>query len=160
MKRYAEGTSVSSEKSRAEIEKTLVRYGASAFMYGWDGPRAIIQFKAQGRYIRFVLPLPDMTSTEFTHTPGKGLPRSADQSAAAYEQAVRQRWRALTLVIKAKLEAVEAGIVEFEDEFLAHVVLPSGETVSNWLRPQLALSYERGEVPKMLPGPAAPGGSA
>lgn len=53
--------------------------------------------------------------------------------------------------IVAKLEAVEAGITEFEDEFLAHIVLPSGNTVGNWVRPQIAKSYATGEMPLMLP---------
>ena len=35
MSRYAEQTSVAAERSRAEIEGTLTRYGATAFMYGW-----------------------------------------------------------------------------------------------------------------------------
>ena len=41
---------------------------------------------------------------------------------------MRQRWRALALCIKAKLEAVECGITSFEEEFLAHVVMPNGQT--------------------------------
>jgi hypothetical protein len=37
--KFAENTSVSAERSRAEIEKTLRRYGADQFMYGWEsGP--------------------------------------------------------------------------------------------------------------------------
>lgn len=36
MSRYAENTSVSSDRSRAEIEQILARYGAEQFMYGWD----------------------------------------------------------------------------------------------------------------------------
>jgi hypothetical protein len=36
-----------------------------------------------------------------------------------------RRWRALLLMIKAKVEAVESGVVTFEDEWLAHFVLPS-----------------------------------
>lgn len=156
MAKYAEKTTVSSEDSRREIERTLVRYGATAFMYGWEGPKAVIQFRAKDRYVRFTLPLPDLQSKEFTHTPERGWARSTDQTAKAYEGAVRQRWRALALVIKAKLEAVDAGIVEFEDEFLAHVVLPDGQTVSGWLRPQVALAYDRCEMPLMLPGPTPP----
>ena len=35
-----------------------------------------------------------------------------------WEQACRQRWRALALVIKAKLEAIDAEISTFEEEFL------------------------------------------
>jgi hypothetical protein len=44
--------------------------------------------------------------------------------------------------VKAKLEAVESGITSFEDEFLAHVMLPNGGTVSDLLRPQLAAAYD------------------
>jgi len=33
--RYAEGTSVPADRSRAEIERTLTRYGADQFAYGW-----------------------------------------------------------------------------------------------------------------------------
>jgi hypothetical protein len=34
--KYAANTEVSAEKSRAEIETVLRRYGATGFMYGWD----------------------------------------------------------------------------------------------------------------------------
>lgn len=155
MSRYAENTSVSSEKSRAEIESTLRRYGASQFMYGWDASSAVIVFQAEGRRVKFVLPMPDPDSPEFTLTPGKKLARSAEQALAAWEQACRQRWRALALVIKAKLEAVEAGITVFDDEFLAHMMLPNGSTVGDWARPQLAEVYESGSMPALLPGAAS-----
>lgn len=152
MSTYASTTSVDSSKSRAEIERTLARYGATGFMYGWDLTSAVVGFIVSGRQIRFTLPLPDREAKEFTHTPSKGLRRSADQVEQAYEQAVRQRWRALALVIKAKLEAVEAGIVSFEQEFAMHMMLPSGETVGQWVLPQLADVYANNTVPALLPG--------
>lgn len=152
MTRYAETTSVTSDKSRAEIERTLSRYGATSFMYGWDQQAAIVGFVADDRQVRFTLPMPDKAAREFTHTPSKNLRRSADQVEAAYEQAVRQRWRALALVIKAKLEAVQAGIVTFEEEFLAHILLPSGDTVGEWITPQLEETYEHATMPEVLPG--------
>ena len=108
MPTYASQTSVPSDKSRAEIERTLARYGASSFMYGWDQTRAVIAFEMNGRRLKFILPMPERDSREFTHTPAKNQRRSAAAAEAAYDQAVRQRWRALALVIKAKLEAVEA----------------------------------------------------
>jgi hypothetical protein len=46
---------------------------------------------------------------------------------------------------------VEAGIVGFEDEFLAHVVLPNGETLYDWARPQLEAVYTSGRMPEVLP---------
>lgn len=152
MTRYAENTSVSVESSRAEIERTLQRYRAESFAYGWDRERAVIEFKAQGRRIRFVLPLPDPNAREFTHTPGRELQRSPAKAYEAWEQACRQRWRALALAIKAKLEAVEAGITTFEDEFMAHIVLPDGSTFGAWARPQIERVYQLNEMPALLPG--------
>ncbi len=149
---YAETTTVTAEKSRAEIERTLRRYGADQFMYGWEAERAMVQFRAHERTIRFIIELPDEGG--FAYTPAKHQKRSADAAMKAWEQATRQRWRALTLVIKAKLEAVEAGITEFEAEFLAHIVLPDGTTVGDWVLPQVAKAYDMGEMPKGLPIPS------
>lgn len=151
MTRYAASTEVSSMASRNEIERILSRYRAEGFVYGWEGDRAIIGFRMAGRQVRFTLPLPP--KSDFARTPGKNLPRAADAIEKAWEQAIRQRWRALALVIKAKLEAVDSGITVFEDEFLAHILLPDGKTAGDWLRPQIAIAYETREMPKLLPGP-------
>ena len=150
MSRYAADTSVSADASRGEIERTLRRYGADGFAYGWEGTRASVMFVMNGRRIRFVLQMPDRHSREFTHTPARGTPRSSSQAEAAWEQATRQRWRALALVIKAKLEAVDSGITEFEDEFLAHILLPNGTTVGEHVRPGIEQAYESGTMPPLL----------
>jgi hypothetical protein len=123
-------------------------------MYGWQDGSAVIAFRANDRRVRFMLPLPDRNAHEFTHH-DRG-PRAPEAAERLYEQAIRQRWRALALVIKAKLEAVEAGISEFEDEFLAHVMLPTGQTVGEWMRPQVAEVYLTGHMPPMLPMLPAP----
>jgi len=149
--RYAETTSVPADRSRAEIEKVLARYGADQFLYGWDSDRALVQFRARGRLIRFLIEMPDKGGREFTHTPSKGIRRSPEQAEASWEQATRQRWRALALVIKAKLEAVTSGITEFDAEFLAHIVLPDGQTVGQWILPQVETAYLAGEMPQALP---------
>lgn len=151
MARYAAGTEVSSDRSRSEIERTLRRYGATAFAYGWQGERAVIQFEANGRRIRFELPMPDRDDPEFTMTP-TGRERSESAAEQAWEQAGRQRWRALALAVKAKLEAVESGIATFESEFLAYTVLPDNQTVGEHLLPQLEAVYSTGEMPALLPG--------
>lgn len=155
MTRYAATTEVSAEKSRMEIERTLTRYGADQFMYGWKEDGAVLGFRVEGRQVKFFLPMPDRNDSRFTHFRQGGYlkPRTASATANLYDQACRQRWRALALVIKAKLEAVECGITCFEDEFLAHIVLPDGQQVGQWLRPQIALAYERGNMPALLTGP-------
>lgn len=91
MPTYAKDTSVTSEKSRAEIERTLARYGAESFMYGWDQSKAMIAFDMNGRRLKFVLPMPDRD--EFKYTPSKRQRRGPAAAEKAYEQAVRQRWR-------------------------------------------------------------------
>jgi len=48
-------------------------------------------------------------------------------------------------------QAVESGISVFEDEFLANIVLPSGESAGDWMRPQIAEAYRIGTMPALLP---------
>lgn len=114
-----------------------------------QGNQAVILFEMAGRRIRFLLPLPDEGA--YRLTPAR-IVRSKSAQRAAYEQAVRQRWRALALIIKAKLEAIEAGVSTLESEFLAQVLLPSGATVGEWLEPQLDAVYTSGEMPPLLLG--------
>jgi len=141
MNRYAQHTSVSVEKSRNEIERTLLRYGAQAFRYSWRIGLAVIEFAIDSRHIRFSLPMPRRDDPEFSKT-STGKARARNVAEKAWEQACRQRWRALALAIKAKLEAVESGIADFEQEFLAYVVDPgSNRTVAEIIRPQLETSY-------------------
>lgn len=152
MSRFAENTDVPVEKSRAEIERLIVRYGATstAFM---NGPgRAMIAFEASGRRILFELPLPDQADKRFERD-GRNSVRGPEKRYAAWEQACRQKWRALALVIKAKLEAVASGITTFEDEFLAHIVMPDGQTVGQHVRPTIAATYDSGQMRPLLPPP-------
>jgi hypothetical protein len=146
---YAENTAVPSDRSRAEIERTLNRYGADDFAYATRKGSAAIQFVAEGRRVRFTVQLPERSSREFSRTP-TGRERSASQVEAFYEQAVRQRWRALALVIKAKLEAVESGISVFEEEFLANIVLPGGQTVYESTKDAIELAYITNQVGLLL----------
>lgn len=150
--RYAERTNVPSDRSRAEIETTLRRFGATAFAYGWDEGTATIGFQVHARRIRMNLPLPGPRERRFTHTPGRNLLRDEASREAEYERAVCQSWRALLLIIKAKLEAVTAGVTTVESEFLANTLLPNGATVGDWALPQVAAAYERNEMPALLPG--------
>lgn len=145
MSQYASQTQVSVERSQAEIRKILKRYGADAVAVIEADAGAAVEFSANQRRIRFVIEMPDPQDRQFTRTP-TGRTRSVTEAGKAHEQAVKQRWRALGLVIKAKLEAVESNIVSFESEFLAHTVLPSGKTVADEVAPQIEAAYSGGEV--------------
>lgn len=148
MPTYAENTTVSVERSQAEVERILQRYGATSFMRGWDANRAVLAFTINKRQIRMIVAMP--ARDEFKYTAQGKLRTSASAITASWEQACRQRWRALALVVKAKLEAVEAGISTFEDEFLAHIVLPDGSTTGQWMIPQIQRAYETADMPPLL----------
>lgn len=140
MASYAAGTSVSTERSRVEIEKTLRRFGADRFAYGWAADQAEqIEFRITGRTVRLTLPIPDPEAVEFTHSPA-GRERTQLQAQKAWEDEVKRRWRSLLLVVKAKLTAVADGISTLEREFLADVVLADGRTVQETAGPTLELA--------------------
>ncbi len=134
MAQFAAKTKVPVGQTRNEIERTLVKYGASKFAYFSEDGRAIIVFEAEDRRLRFDLPLPQGES---------------DKTA----QARRQKWRALLLAIKSKLESVESQIESFEEAFLAHIVLPDGITVAQHVRPRIESAYKGEPMQPLLPGP-------
>jgi len=147
VRRYAERTEVTADRSKAEIERVLARYGATGFAYMTDAKRAAVAFQAHERNIRFVLPLPSIT--DVSKTP-KGRSRRGAVAEQELAQEVRRRWRALSLSIKAKLETVESGIAEFETEFMPYTVLPNGKTVAESVVPMIDEAYKSGRMPKLL----------
>jgi hypothetical protein len=148
MPTYAKDTNVSCAKSRIDIEATLQRYGADGFAYATAEGKAMIGFQMKGRQVKFILPLPLLNEYSMTDS---GRKRTEKSQYDAWEQACRQRWRALLLVIKAKLEAVECGISVFDQEFLANIVLPDGSTAGDFMAPQIERAYITKKMPAMLP---------
>ena len=102
--RYAAETSVSSERSQAEIKSTLQRYGASKYAFFEEDSRSAIMFELADRRLRFDLPLPSRTADEFVYRHWGGEKKNdvlpVEKQHKLWEQACRQRWRALALAIK------------------------------------------------------------
>ena len=144
---YARDTNVSVNRTREEIIATLERYGADAFGYAQDGNQQVVSFRMEGRRVRLLVEMPD--PEEFALTP-TGIKRAPEVQQRQWEQACRQRWRAMLLLIKAKLEGVASGITSLEEEFLAYIYLPDGRTVGEFMRPQIEESYSTGRMPPML----------
>lgn len=130
---YAEKTTVPVSKSRMEIEELVRKHGAGQFVSGYSGNKVVIGFTAAGRQVRFTVTVPEGKNQKDT------------------EQLERQRWRALVLVIKAKFEAIDSGVSCFDNEFLAHIVLPDGTTCGENMIPQLDMVYQTGSMPTLLP---------
>lgn len=149
---YATKTTVSVDKTIGEIQSLLLRYGASGFLFGIEDSTAMLGFRIDTLMVRIQVPLPARDDPEFTHTPARKTKRTPQQIMAAWEQACRSRWRALALVIRAKLEAIEIGVSTIEEEFLAWTVLPDNRTVGQHVLSNVRKSIETGKVVKMLPG--------
>jgi hypothetical protein len=151
MPKFARETIVPIERSKAEIEETLRRYGASEFQSGWKQQEAMIAFRLDNLFIRFVLPFPAPDDRRFTHKKIRGREQKVSelQMSRAYEQELRSRWRALLLVIKAKLEAVECGISTLSHEFLAFVVLPNDTTLGDWFIGEMLPQIAAGKMPQL-----------
>lgn len=144
---YAEGTTVSIERSQMEIATMIRKYGAQSFGTGWQQGFALVTFNAHERQIRFVLPIAT-DWTEFRRTPSGKQTRDERSAKAAMEKENQRRWRALALAIKAKLEVVETGIATFEHEFGMNIVLPDGTTVGERVLREVAIAYELGRPPQ------------
>ena len=138
---YAYKTSVPVDRSQCEIKKILTKYAAKSFAYGETDASCVVMFEMASRRIKFVLPM--MTKESCNKNDSVPSDKEIDQEA-------RRRWRCLVLCIKAKLESVESGITTFEQEFLAHIVLPNGQTVGSTIMPQIESSYKNGEMPPLL----------
>ncbi len=150
-RRYAQDTTVTVAKSRADIESLLHKNGATSFVSGWDDEQgvSVLQFKIDGRFIKFRIDEPDPKDFRITET-GRSRKKSVLEGVLDKER--MRRWRALLLIIKAKLEIVASGYSTIEREFMADLMLPDGSTVTEWLRPQLDDAYSGGKMPLALPG--------
>src|ERR1700723_2772498 len=92
---------------------------------------AMVAFEHAHRHIKIIVPLPT----------GDG---------EKDKQLARQRWRALLLVIKAKLESVESGIETLEEAFYANIVMPDGRTIYESTRETVRVAYDTGKVHGLL----------
>ena len=147
MGQYASNTTVSPEKTQSDIRETLRRYGAKKFGVMEEDGKAHVMFEINNLMIQLTVELPNVN--DFTKTK---VGRSRKNSAAneAHVQAIRQRWRALLLAIKAKLEAIECGISTIEKEFLAFVIMPDGKSLSDHVLPKLKDMSQTGKMPRLL----------
>lgn len=156
MTRFAENTSVPVERSRAEIESLLTKYGADEFGSIRRADHSAVMFRINGLLVQFVLPTP--TRKDVATQDRYGRDRSETTIDADLAQETRRRWRALALMVKAKLEAVATKITTVEREFLAYVVMSDGRAFGDVAIPRLIAAAAAGEMPIGIPflgGPKA-----
>lgn len=146
---YANHTEVSADKSLQEIKRTVERYGADLFTFGERPTEILLGFRLKGRMIRMRIPLPNPDDRQYAYK-RPYVRRSQAELRNAIEKETRRRWRVLLLMLKAKLEAAhdDSGMATVDTEFGAYLMLPTGQTVAEWLAPQLDEVYETGRMPR------------
>lgn len=139
MKTYAATTVVPVARSQGEIRDMLLKRNATDLTFSERQDSFIVGFRAEGRSIVMRIPLPQRPSEKATQA-----------SIKTYEQLCRARWRALVLCLKAKFVSIDSKVTTFEDEFLAHIHLPNGQTVGQEMREHIDYAYTQGKMPQLL----------
>jgi hypothetical protein len=135
---YAKGTTVSVERSRAEIDTLLGKYGATQRGIQTSETAAQVAFVIEGKKYRIDVPLPEL--------------REFRGDARKCEQGCRERWRCVVLLLKSKLQLVQLKMSTVEREFLADMVLPNGRTAGQELGDYMAKLLAEGYTsPLALP---------
>lgn len=148
-------TTVDSDKSMAQISKLLREYGASAVQWSSAFDKGLVELKfampAKGKprenIVIRVRP-PSMAAKHKTFNQKTGHSEIIELPNWAQSLRLTFYW------LKSKLEAVKFGLVEFEPEFLANVVveLPSGQQSTVYEALQPFMHDQRLDVPA-LPEP-------
>lgn len=139
-----ENTSVTTDKSQAEIRGLLRDHGATRFTFGestdLEGVRwAGIEFEHAGHMVRMVAPMkpPDEKWVRDKVRRARTKTRQ-DIENEAYEQEERRIWRVIRWSLKSRMVAIDEGLETFQQAFLAHLVDPSSDrTVWQTVKPQV-----------------------
>ena len=129
---FAAKTQVPVSRTRQGIEAALRKAGATRIITMDEPAETVVAFQLEGRMVRMTGPVaPDVS-----------------------DQVRRTLWRNIDQVVRGKLAGVDMGIETAEEAFLAHIVMPNGQTVYEAARGTLAVAYETGNMPALLPAPS------
>ncbi len=134
LKSYA-NTSVGAGRSKEQIEKLLHKVGAVGFRWDSALPQEGVGVSAAGY---------EQLTAALSWNGRKLAFRLRIEYTSDKQQ--RQNLRALYWYLKAKIEAIEFGIVDLEREFLSYMLAPSGQTMYDELGgANMRLLLESGE---------------
>lgn len=124
MSRYAEGTTVTVERSRGEITGILASHGVQRMMWGTEPAGDVLQFELGGHSYRFRIVRPTEADA-YRLWPNH---RDTDAKMAAEW---RRRWRANVLLLKAKLEFADGETSTVERELMPFLLTAGGQTLGD-----------------------------
>lgn len=125
---------------RDAIEEDFRRFGAESF--GVATRAAEVQIVARfvapsQRTIRLTVPLPDPSDERF------------ERGGASLEKATRERWCALKLSVRAKLNEIAVGLSSFDSVWAPDLVADDGRTAREAI--VTAITSNGGKVPTLAP---------
>jgi hypothetical protein len=133
----------SGRRALEEIEKILVRFGATRFgtMTDTEKREVIVQFTYRGREILLRASVAGYAAAYLKAHPGRGLYGQAaiKNERKALEQAQISVCSILRDWIKGQITAVEVGALSFEGAFLGSILLGTGKTVLDTIESQKLL---------------------
>lgn len=137
-RRYAEGTTVSVDTSRGELSGLLTAHGCQRMAWATEPDADTLQFFLGGNGYRFRIARPTVEEVQARWR--EDHPYAADGQFRNMDWRKntdaewRRRWRAHVLLLKAKLEFVEAGDTTLEQEFMSALLVEGGQrTLGDWM---------------------------
>lgn len=129
VRRFAEGTTVSVESSRAEISGILTKHGVKRQAWASEPEGDMLQFELQGYQYRFRIARPTLDDVRSDWiASGRDWSRVYDRDAKVNAE-WRRRWRANVLLLKAKLEFAEGEASTVIRELMPYALLRDGRTL-------------------------------
>lgn len=125
-------SSVPADKSVGNIEKLLVKHGATGIMKEYDGGGNLdsIAFRklVKGETVSFQLPARVEQVYQLLLRQRKGRP-TEPQRKAIYDQAKRTAWKNIHDWVDIQMALIEMEQVEFVEVFLPYAMVGPGQTV-------------------------------
>lgn len=140
-RRHYERTSVPESQSLLDIERLLRRHGVKTVR--WTTSEAMIRIEFVWPYSGVNLGFRIDIAVPVKDQDGHLL------AGNRREQERRRLLRVLLNHIKAKLVAVEDGLVDMAQEFLPYMIGPGGQTIGERVAEEMARAAEEGRLPNV-----------
>lgn len=154
-RKYATDTVVAVSKSRGEIDNLLRDWGANGVQWTdeWDEAKVTLRFQwPHGDHVfsaRMVIRVPSEEELEPLAIDGRSGDVSENKMAKLLAARGKQEHRLLLLLIKATLNAVDAGVITDVEAFLPYLEGKDGRTVGEVGSERLGL-LAQGSALKLL----------
>lgn len=123
-RRYAEGTSVTAEKSRGEFMGLLSEHGVTRMAHATEPAGDTLQFEMGGRRYQFHIQRPTLADVQRLY------PNAYDHRAKL-DGEWRRRWRANLMLLKMKLEFADGETSTVERELMPYLLTAGGRTLGD-----------------------------